>query len=183
MKKVLFVVVSVLLVSQVDAQSNLKMGHINFQELVLAMPETDSVKAKIEKITKDLQDTYQGMVDEYKAKKQDYDSKSNTYSDIVKKTKDTELADMEQRIKNMQQSAPDDLQKQRDNLYQPVLEKAKQAISEVGKENGFIYIFDISNGAIDYFSDNSIDVMPLVKKKLGLTFTKPTVPAGPSAKP
>ena len=46
--------------------------------------------------------------------------------------------------------------------------KAQNAIEAVAKANGFTYIFDISAGGIVYFSDNSIDVLPLVKKELGI---------------
>ena len=52
-------------------------------------------------------------------------------------------------------------------LMQPVMEKALNAIKEVGKENGFTYIFDMNAGIL-YAAENSQDVLPLVKKKLGL---------------
>ncbi len=175
MKRVLFLIISMTFTTFIIAQTPLKMGHINFQELIVAMPENDSVKIKIENLTKELQETYQNMVVEYKTKKQDYDSKSSTYSDLIKKTKQAELADIEQRIGNLQQTASVDIQKQRDNLYQPILDKAKKAISDVGKENGLIYIFDISQGGIDYFSESSVDVLPQVKQKLGLLTTKQPV--------
>ena len=45
---------------------------------------------------------------------------------------------------------------------------ALNAIKEVGKENGFTYVFDLSAGGILYFADNTEDILPLVKKKLGL---------------
>ena len=37
----------------------------------------------------------------------------------------------------------------------------------MGKENGYTYIFDAGVGAVLY-SQDSDDIMPLVKKKLGL---------------
>ena len=36
------------------------------------------------------------------------------------------------------------------------------------KKNGFTYIFDLSQGGILYFADQTEDVLPLVKRKLGL---------------
>jgi len=53
-------------------------------------------------------------------------------------------------------------------LLQPIIEKADKAIKEVGKENGYTYIFDLSRGSVVYFSEVSEDVLPLVKKKLGI---------------
>ncbi|MBK8808945.1 MAG: OmpH family outer membrane protein [Bacteroidales bacterium] len=71
-------------------------------------------------------------------------------------------------MQNYQQEAQSQLQKKEAELFQPILEKAQLAIAEVGKENGFIYIFDISSKVVLFQSDKSIDVMPLVKKKLGM---------------
>ena len=50
----------------------------------------------------------------------------------------------------------------------PIVDKANATIQKVAKTNGFIYVFDISTGAVTYFSDQSIDILPLVKKELGL---------------
>jgi outer membrane protein len=41
-----------------------------------------------------------------------------------------------------------------------------EAIKTVGKENGFTYIHD--QAALLYAADNSEDILPLVKKKLGI---------------
>jgi len=51
----------------------------------------------------------------------------------------------------------------------PVIEKADSAIKKVAKANGFTYIFDTSTGVILYFSEQSVDIGPLVKKELGIT--------------
>lgn len=51
-------------------------------------------------------------------------------------------------------------------LVQPLIDKAKKAIEEVAKENGFTYIIDTSSGALLYSGGE--DILPLVKKKLNL---------------
>ena len=40
--------------------------------------------------------------------------------------------------------------------------------SQVGKEKGFIYIFDTAPGVIIYMGEGSEDILPLVKAKLNL---------------
>ena len=49
-----------------------------------------------------------------------------------------------------------------------MIEKVKKAINEVGSENNYLYIFDLSTQGIIYQSPKSNDVTPLVKKKLAL---------------
>ncbi len=51
------------------------------------------------------------------------------------------------------------------NLF---LDKANKAIAEIAKANGFTYILDLSAGTVIFHSDNSTDILPLVKQKLGL---------------
>ena len=59
------------------------------------------------------------------------------------------------------------LEERQEALLKPIVDRAKKAIEEVGKENGYTYIFDSGIGTVLY-SQDSDDIMPLVKKKLGL---------------
>jgi outer membrane protein len=49
----------------------------------------------------------------------------------------------------------------------PFIDKAKAAVKEVAKENKFTYIINAIEDVVLY-SEASDDVMPLVKKKLGI---------------
>ena len=59
------------------------------------------------------------------------------------------------------------LQSQEEKLLRPIIDKAKKAIEDVAKENNFTYIFDSGVGVLLYQNDSD-DIMPMVKKKLGL---------------
>jgi outer membrane protein len=72
------------------------------------------------------------------------------------------------RLQNYSQTAQQDLQQQGMMVMQPVMEKARGAIEEVAKEYGLIYVFDISAGNPVYTSEESLDMVPLVKAKLGI---------------
>ena len=110
----------------------------------------------------------EAMQVEFNNKYQDYVSKKDTYSELIRQTKESELQEMNQSIQQFQQTADQNVQKQRTEIFKPVLDKANKAISEVAKENNFTYIFDISAGTVIYHADNSTDILPLVKLKLGL---------------
>jgi outer membrane protein len=150
------------------AQPNLKIGHINTQELLQAMPETDSAQLKLEKMQKELQSQLEVMQVELNNKYQDYLSKRDSYSELVRQTKEDELQNIQQRIQQFAQNADQDLQKKRSELYKPILDKANKAIEEVARENGFTYILDLSSGVVLFHSDSSLDILPLVKAKLKL---------------
>jgi outer membrane protein len=145
-----------------------KLGHINSQEILSLMPE----RATIEKTIADLQTQWEKesvkMREEYYAKIKEFQDKQATMPESIKQARQSEIGEMEQRISTFNQTAQTDLQKKSQELFAPVIEKVKKAINEVGSENGFIYIFDLSSQSIIYQSPKSNDVTPLVKKKLGL---------------
>jgi outer membrane protein len=147
---------------------DLKFGHINSQELLTAMPESDSAQAAIEKLAGDYELQLEEMNVELRKKYDDYLNNQDSYSDLIKQTKEADIQEMQQRIANFEQVAQQDLQQQQQTMLQPILEKANTAIKDVAEENGFVYIFDVSRGNPVYFSEKSTDILPLVRTKLGL---------------
>jgi outer membrane protein len=149
---------------------NIKFGHINSDELIQALPEFDSANVKLEKFRKELINALDLMTVELNNKSETYNKESKNYTDIVKQTKEQELVDMNKRIQEFQNNAQQQLQQKQAELFQPIMAKVDKAIKEVGKENGFVYIFSIGQGSSLLFFDEtkSTNVMPLAKAKLGL---------------
>lgn len=170
MKKVVnLLLIGALLIACMPAESQaLKFGHINSQELLTAMPESDSAQAKIQKLAGDYDQQLEEMQVELNKKYDEYLTNRDKYTDLIRQTKEADITEMQQRISNFQQVAQQDLQTQQQKLLQPVIDKANNAIKAVAEENGFVYIFDVSRGNPVYFSDKSIDILPMVKTKLGL---------------
>lgn len=153
--------------SMVNAQE-LKFGHIDSRELLLSMPESDSAQAKMQKLSEDYQQQMEEMNVELNKKYDDYLQNRDTYTELIRQTKEADIQEMQQRIANFEQMAQQDLQTQQQQIMQPILEKANNAVKEVAQENGFIYIFDVGSGNPVYWSEQSVDILPLVKTKLGI---------------
>jgi len=145
-----------------------KLGHVNSQEILTAMPE----RATIEKTISDLQSQWEKelvkMREEYYAKIKEFQDKQATMPESIKQARQSELGELEQRITTFNQTASTDLQKKQQELFAPVIDKVKKAITEVGAEGNYVYIFDLSTQTIIYQSPKSNDVTAAVKKKLGL---------------
>ena len=77
--------------------------------------------------------------------------KAKTSADIVKQTKEQELVDMQKRIQEFQKNAQTQLQEKQAEVFQPIYAKVDKAIKDVGKENGFLYIFDIAQRSSSLF--------------------------------
>jgi outer membrane protein len=149
------------------AQKSNKFGHINSAELLGLMPERKAAAAKMDSITKDVEKQLQEMMTEYRSKQEKYSSEAPKLSELVKKDKEEELTSLGTRIQNFQQQAQQSLEQQEQALIEPIVNKAKKAIEQVAKENGYTYIFDTSAGSL-LFWEESDNVLVSVKKKLNL---------------
>ncbi|NNM94956.1 MAG: OmpH family outer membrane protein [Bacteroidia bacterium] len=144
-----------------------KIGHINLDSLLKAMPQSDSARKVGQNYYQQLSSTIQSMQDELQKKYKEYQDNQAIYTELVKQTKQQELQDLNQRIQNFQQQAQTSLQKFNDSITRPIITLAKNAIKAVATEKGYEYILDTSTGVVLYF-ENSDDVFALVADKLGL---------------
>jgi outer membrane protein len=149
------------------AQSKNKFGHINSADLLKIMPGRDSVQKVVDAYLATLQTQLKNMQTELETKYNDYLANEKTYSELIKASKQKELQDLNDRISTFQTAAQEDWQNKEQELLAPIINKAKKAIEDVAKENGYTYIFDSSVGVLLYF-EPSDDIMNLVKKKLGI---------------
>jgi len=159
---------SVFFAGSLSAQT-LKFGHIEFSALLAAMPERDAAKSSLEKVQADLESKLQTMQKEYSEKGKEYVAlaQAKDANEALVKAKQDEVTSIQDRIQTFQQTAQESLQKEQTKLIQPVIEKARKAITDVAKEQGLIYVFEAANGIL-YHSEQSIDLTPLVKAKLGI---------------
>ena len=148
-----------------EENATLRVAHINSNELLMVMPERDSIQKELEAYKVQLETQLRTMSTEYEAKVAEYQQNQQTWPEIVKQSKVKEITEIEGRIGEFQQSAQGDLQTKEQQLIAPLLERAEKAIKEVAEQNGYTYVLDTSSGSILYFPD-SLDLLPQVKKHL-----------------
>jgi outer membrane protein len=165
--KITLLMLVVALSTSAIAQKGIKVGHINSNDLLTAMPERTAVQKDLEDYANQLKITLDAMRKEYETKVAEFQSKQDVMTDIIKNNKIKEITDLEKRIGEFQQTAEADLQKKEQELLQPIIDKAKNAINDVAKDGGYTYILDSSVGVILYSVEGD-DILPAVKKKLGV---------------
>ncbi len=167
MKKPLAILIVALLISGMSfGQTNAKFGYIDSNKILTEMPQTDSLQKELKNYADYLDQQMQTMGQEYQKKVQDYQQNVAGMSDLIRQTKEKEITDLQQRIQAFQASADQDLQKKQQELFNPVIQQIKDAITAVGKENNYNYILDVGTGAVVFYQGD--DVLGLVKKKLGI---------------
>ena len=144
-----------------------KFGHVNSQLLLDTLPETAVAQAELEAINLEFERELQlqqadleTLVTQIQAMQAD-----PAVSDFTKQSKISKYESDQQRLQETYTVAQKQLAAKEQELLAPIIEKARQAIKEVGKENGFVYIFDLNSGGIIY--EGGEDVLPLVLAKLG----------------
>lgn len=167
LRKTTLLLLLVFSTSMIFAQ-NFKFGHINSGELLTMMPEREQAQKDLQKFATELEEQLGLMNTELETKYADYLKNESAYNTAVKTAKQKELTDLQTRIQEFQSLAQQNYQAKEAELFQPIIDKANKAVQEVGKENGFTYIFDISTGTVVFYAETSINVMPLVKTKLGI---------------
>jgi outer membrane protein len=150
------------------AVSAQKFGHITAELLLQDMPEYDSAQAKLDDLRSQYDLEIERIQVEINKKIEAYNKSEATMSNLIKEAKASEIQEMQGRLQNFAQTAQQDLQQQSMQLIQPVMEKARKAIEAVAKEKGLLYVFDMSQGNPVYASEESLDILPLVKARLGL---------------
>jgi len=156
-----------ILAAQDGFAQSFKTGHINRDEIIMAMPDYDTAMKQYNAYGQELTYALELMQVEYNNKLDQYVKDSKNLSDIVKANKEQELGDMQTRIGNFQQQAQEQLQEKQAELLNPIIEKATKAINTVAKEGGFIYIYDVRT-LVYVDTVKSTDIAPLVKSKLGI---------------
>ena len=145
-----------------------KFGHVTSELLLQAMPEYDSAQTELAELQQHYELEIERIQVEINKKIEEFNQGEATMSDLIKEAKASEIQELQMRLQNFSQTAQQDLQQQGMRVIQPVMEKARNAINEVAKEHGLIYVFDLSQGNPVYTSEESLDMVPLVKAKLGI---------------
>jgi outer membrane protein len=167
-KLISITVIMLLLVSSApNVFAQAKFGHINTNELLRMMPGRDDAQRELEKYARELEEMFVSLQTEFQTKYTNYLENEATLSELIKQSRQRELQSLQERIMEFQESAQQDLVDRENKLLSPIIEKARKAIEDVAKENGYTYVFDLSTGAFIY-AEPSDNIMPLVRTKLGI---------------
>ena len=144
-----------------------KVGHVNTVQLIDSLNEAKLASKTLKQYEASLAKTGEEMVTNYqeKLKKYQISVKSGSLTAIQQKQMESDLQIDQNAINTYRQSAQASLEKRRQELIQPILDKINKAIQAIGKEDNYMFIFDNSVGIL-YFKDTE-DVSAKLYKKLG----------------
>ena len=143
------------------AQSN--VGHIDFQSVLSQMPEFKEAQAQVQKLEKTYQVDLEASQKELQTKLQTYEADVQNQTEVTNAARAKEIQSMQTNIQAFVQMVQQDLQKKNQDMLTPILEKLRNAITEVAKELGLNYVMDASS----LLHKDGKDIEKEVKIKLG----------------
>jgi outer membrane protein len=144
MKKIVLVAAVALMSFAAKAQ-DVKFAYVDFNEIVMLMPEMDEARATIEENSKTNEEILMAMYEEYQTKVQQYEQKQSTWTPAVLETKQREIMEIESRLQQTQQSLQQEIQQLQQNLQAPIYEKAQNAVNDLAKAKGVAFVFEKSS--------------------------------------
>ncbi len=79
-----------------------------------------------------------------------------------------EIQELANNVEKFRNQAQQDIARQQEQLMAPIQQKLTDAVTAVGQENGFTFIFPNEPSMLLYKGTDVVDVTPMVRAKLGL---------------
>lgn len=179
MKKILL---AILMAAPLTIMAQAKFAHFNSAEILPNMKEYTQAQSEIQNMEKQYMDDLKLMQDEIQKKLEDYQKEAPNLLENVRARREQELNDLYQRLQQSQQDSQLAMQKATQEKMALVSEKVMAAVKKLGEAGGYVYVVDISSGAISWVNTGvSKDITPLLKKELGVTATAPAPAAAATA--
>ncbi len=144
-----------------------KVGHLSSVQLIDSLPEAKLASKTLRQYEASLNKAGDEMLTKYqdKLRKFQSDMKAGSLTSNQQKQAQSELELDNNALSNYRESVRNSLEKKRQELVQPILDKINKAIKELGVEENYLFIFDSSAGLLFY--KESEDVSAKIYKKLG----------------
>ena len=163
----LLILLSVTTFSTATAQ---KYGHLNSGNLIMSIPEAQAAEKELatyrDQLISALEEKGKLIQADALKLQQDYDA--GTLSQVKAEEKQAAIVKKGQGLRQEEIEVGNKVAKKREELLKPILDKIDVALKEVGKEGKYTMIFDTGIFNALLYIEDSDDVMPLVKAKLGL---------------
>lgn len=167
MKRIILVLVLVLAAAAAHAQS--KIGHINSEAIMQALPEAIDAQKSLDALVAQWEAELQKMQAEWKRKFDDYDKKKLILTDQVRADAEKELRDLDQaiadyRTKKFGQNG--ELFLKQNEVMKPIQNKIFKVLEEIARDDGYDYIFDRSGEILLLYANDKRDLTSQVISRM-----------------
>ena len=166
MKRIIIIAAMALMSIAATAQET-KFAFVDFNEVIMLMPEMDEARATLEENEKTNNEILQAMYDELQSKYQQYQQKAETWTPAIRQSKEAEITEIQARFEQTQQSLSQEISQLQQTLQAPIYEKAQNTVTELAKAKGVAAVFE--KGSLLYIDPaQCIDLTPEARTALNI---------------
>ena len=146
-----------------------KFGYVNSSELIQLMPEFAKAQQKMEDLEKTYTAEFNAMRTELEKKGTEFEKlQQDSVPESILKRRYEELLQMEQRLQQFGQEVQQKLAMADQEEMLAIQTKLREALEAVGRDGGYVCIYDLSGG-MPYVSKTLCeDVTMKIRTKLGI---------------
>lgn len=154
------------------ATAQVKVGVMNPQEVLAALPEARSIEESLQQFVTQKETEFQTRYTEWLERVTQYQQnlEANLLTAEAQAREEAELTEIQGELEAMNQRFQVDLQNRRAQLLEPLLQRMDQAMADVAEERGIEIVLNRATSAGDpivYFaSARATDITPLVIERL-----------------
>ena len=166
-KKIIVAAIVALATLSSYAQTAIKIGTVNLDEVMQAMPETSVLEKELANKTTTFQTTAKSMQDEFQTKYQAYVEQHDSLDELTLSVREDELRSLQQRAEQYQQASYQQIQQYREQQLAMINEKLLKAMRAVAERDQYTAVFP-TNDAFYFSPTQTTDITAKVKTELGI---------------
>lgn len=167
MKRYAVLFCALLVTTAAVAQS--KIGHINSEAIMQALPEAIDAQKTLDALVTNWETELQTMQSDWKKKYDSYDKRKLILTDQSRADAEKELRDLDQSIadyRNKKFGQNGELFQKQNDVMKPIQNKIFKVLDEIAKEDGFDYVFDKSGDILLLYATDKNDLTEKVLQRM-----------------
>ena len=146
-----------------------KFGYVNAPAIAQVMPEFTKAQNELQTLQKQYADEYERLRAELEKKGMEFEQLKDSLPASILQRRERDLQELYTRLQQYEQESYQNLQQAQNTKIAEVNNKLQEAIQAVGREGGYICVFDIASG-IPFISETLCENLDAkVKTKLGIS--------------
>lgn len=158
-----------------------RIGYTDYEVLLANLPSMDSVQATLQREAQAAEGSLQPQAQEFQSKVEEYQRRQQLLSADARRTREQELAGLQQSLEQAQQAAQQRLAVRRAELMRPIYEALQNAIDTEAKARNLDVVLPTQVGGqpvLLYVNrDRVVDITREVARRLGLNVADGPAPA------
>jgi len=164
-----FIVVALLALGWSVAPAQSKIGYINSEAIMQALPEAIDAQKSLDAQVAQWEAELQKMQADWKKKFDEYDKRKLILTDQARADQERELRELDQSIadyRNKKFGQNGELFQKQNEVMKPIQNKIFKVLEEIAKEDGYDYVFDRSGEILLLYANDKYDLTQRVLSRM-----------------